>query len=74
MTTLAILADMHGSLPALEAVMHDMTQFPLGRVIVAGDIINWGPFSPQVLPEFAKVDAWRYIPAPYHVRRVPDDN
>ncbi len=49
MTTLAILADIHGNLPALEAVLGDMQQFMIDHVVVAGDVINWGPFSRQVV-------------------------
>lgn len=49
MTTLAILADIHGNLPALEAVAGDLAQFAVDGVIVAGDVIGWGPFSAQVL-------------------------
>jgi predicted phosphodiesterase len=49
LTLLAILADLHGNLPALEAVQADLRQFPVDHVIVAGDVINWGPFSAQVL-------------------------
>ena len=45
MTKLAILSDIHGNLPALEAVMADMQQFNVDQVIVAGDVINFGPFS-----------------------------
>lgn len=48
MTRVAILADIHGNLPALEAVLADLAQFAVDRVIVAGDVINWGPFSAQV--------------------------
>lgn len=48
MTRLAILADIHGNLPALEAIEADLAQFPVDQVVVAGDIINWGPFSAQV--------------------------
>jgi predicted phosphodiesterase len=47
MTTLAVLADIHGNLPALEAVMRDMAQFKIDHVVVAGDVINWGPFSAE---------------------------
>jgi predicted phosphodiesterase len=47
MTKLAILSDIHGNLPALEAVMADMKQFSVDQVIVAGDVINFGPFSRQ---------------------------
>jgi predicted phosphodiesterase len=49
MTRLAILADIHGNLPALEAVQRDLEQFTLDGVIVAGDVVNWGPFSAQVM-------------------------
>ena len=48
MTTLAFLADIHGNLPALEAVMADMAQFPIDHVIVAGDVINWGASLPSL--------------------------
>ena len=49
MTRLAILADIHGNLPALEAVIADMEDEDVDQVIVAGDLINGGPFSRQVL-------------------------
>lgn len=49
MTRLAVLADIHGNLPALEAVMTDMQRFDVQQVIVAGDTVNWGPFSRETL-------------------------
>ncbi len=49
MTKLAVLADIHGNLPALEAVWEDLSHFDVDRVIVAGDSISWGPCSRQVL-------------------------
>ena len=49
MTTLAVLADLHGNLPALEAVQADLAPLAVDQVIVAGDVINWGPFSAQVM-------------------------
>ena len=49
MTRLAILADIHGNLPALEAVLADLAAFHIDHLIVAGDVINWGPFSAQVM-------------------------
>lgn len=49
MTRLAILADLHGNLPALEAIIDDLAQFEIDHVIVAGDIINGAPFSSEVL-------------------------
>ncbi len=49
MTRLAILADIHGNLPALEAVWEDLSRNDVDQVIIAGDVINWGPFSLEVL-------------------------
>lgn len=49
MTRLAVLSDIHGNLPALEAVLTDLRQFTVDHVIVAGDTINWGPFNRDVL-------------------------
>lgn len=49
MTRIAILSDIHGNLAALEAVIADMEAYQPDRVIVAGDIINTGPFSVQVI-------------------------
>ncbi|MCY3574755.1 MAG: metallophosphoesterase family protein [Chloroflexi bacterium] len=49
MIRLAALADIHGNLPALEAVIADMQRFAVQQVIVAGDSVNWGPFSREAL-------------------------
>ncbi len=49
MTRLAVIADLHGNLPALEAIIDDMAQYAPDAVIVAGDMINFGPFSAEVL-------------------------
>ena len=49
MTRLAVLADIHGNLPALEAVLADMQRFAVHQVIAAGDTVNWGPFSRETL-------------------------
>jgi predicted phosphodiesterase len=60
MTRLAVLADIHGNLPALEAVRADMANSLVDQVVVAGDVINWGPFSPQVL-EIVHRERWPVI-------------
>jgi putative phosphoesterase len=49
MTRIAILADIHGNLPALEVVMEDLKRMSPDRVIVNGDIINRGPQSRECL-------------------------
>jgi predicted phosphodiesterase len=59
-TKLAILADIHGNLPALDAVLADLAQFEVDHIVVAGDLINWGPFSAQVV-ERAVAGAWAVI-------------
>lgn len=60
MTKLAILADIHGNLPALETVVQDFQQFDVDHVVVAGDLINWGPFSAEVV-EIATRAGWSMI-------------
>lgn len=49
MTRLAVLSDIHGNLSALQAVMDDMVTYNVDHVVVAGDNINGGPFSRQVM-------------------------
>lgn len=49
MTRIALLSDIHGNLPALEQVIEDMRQFAPDHVVVAGDMVNWGPFSAEVM-------------------------
>ncbi len=49
MTRLAVLADIHGNLPALEAVWEDLSRRDVDHVVIAGDVIDWGPFSREVL-------------------------
>jgi predicted phosphodiesterase len=49
MTRLAVIADLHGNLPALEAIIDDMAQYAPDAVVVVGDLINFGPFSAEVL-------------------------
>ncbi len=45
---IAILADVHGNLPALEAVIADIERLGVDRVIVNGDSVNRGPQSVEV--------------------------
>lgn len=46
---LAILADIHGNLPALEAVLADVGAWGADRLIVNGDVVNRGPDGVPVL-------------------------
>jgi predicted phosphodiesterase len=49
MTRIAVLADVHGNLPALEAVLADIQQIGPDYVVVAGDVVNRGPQSKACL-------------------------
>ncbi|MFQ5616254.1 MAG: metallophosphoesterase family protein, partial [Anaerolineales bacterium] len=46
---LAVLADIHANLPALQTVTGHIEAWNPDRVIVAGDVINRGPRSPECL-------------------------
>jgi predicted phosphodiesterase len=59
-TRLAILSDIHGNLPALEAVLDDMADKRIDRIVVAGDLVNWGPFSAQVVQRATR-EGWSVI-------------
>lgn len=43
--TLAIIADIHGNIPALDATLADLERIQPDHVVVAGDIVNRGPQS-----------------------------
>jgi predicted phosphodiesterase len=49
LTRIAALADIHGNLPALDAIIADLAQQEVDAVVVAGDLINLAPFSTEVL-------------------------
>lgn len=57
MTRIAVMSDIHGNLPALEAVAADIERFNVDQVIVNGDVINWGPFNREVV-EFVLQRRW----------------
>lgn len=60
MTNLAILSDIHGNIPALEAVLADLAAFKIDHVIVPGDVISFGPFSRQAA-EWVIENGWSVI-------------
>ncbi len=49
---LAVLSDIHGNWPALQAVVADIDAWQPDQVLVNGDIVNDGPSSPA---------CWAYI-------------
>ncbi len=74
---LAILADVHGNLPALEAVLQDAQQRGTDRFVVAGDFSD-GPQAPAVIRLLRALDGWmirgnreNYFLA-YHTGQAPE--
>jgi len=54
---LAILADIHGNLPALEAVVEDALAHKAEAFVVNGDVVNRGPQGPEVMARVAELAA-----------------
>jgi predicted phosphodiesterase len=74
---LAILADVHGNLPALEAVLEDVNKYNVDRILVAGDVTG-GPQSQEAIELLRSLNAWtirgnreEYLTA-YDEGTVPD--
>lgn len=53
--TLAVIADLHGNLPALEAVLADLERVQPDAVVIAGDFVNRGPESHAVVARAARL-------------------
>lgn len=49
MEQIAIISDIHGNLPALEAVVQDIRQRGIARIYCLGDLVGKGPDSPVVV-------------------------
>jgi putative phosphoesterase len=54
---LAILADIHGNLPALEAVLDDAERHRVDGIVVAGDLTG-GPQDTQVIQRLRSMSSW----------------
>lgn len=53
----AILADIHGNLPALEAVLDDIDRHHVERVVVNGDLVNRAPEGVAVVRRLLELGA-----------------
>lgn len=49
MTRIAIIADIHGNMPALEAVVRDLAEQAVDEVLVGGDMVGRGPEGSKVV-------------------------
>jgi predicted phosphodiesterase len=54
---IAVLADIHGNLPALDAVLADAARHGVDRIVVNGDVVNRGPQGSEALRRLAALDA-----------------
>jgi predicted phosphodiesterase len=57
---LVLLADVHGNLPALEAVLAELERHEPDHVVVAGDLINGAPLSCEVV-DLVREQGWRTV-------------
>jgi putative phosphoesterase len=58
---IAVLADIHGNFPALQAVADHIERWQPDAIVVAGDIVNRGPRSPECLAfvnQKQQTDGW----------------
>lgn len=46
---IAVLSDVHGNVPAMEAVIEDLLSWEPDQVVINGDLVNRGPYSHLVL-------------------------
>ena len=46
---IAVISDVHGNVPALEAVIEDLHAWQPDQVVINGDLVNRGPYSDSVL-------------------------
>jgi len=49
MRRIAVIADIHGNLPALEAVLDDISRAKIEEILVAGDLVGRGPEGSAVV-------------------------
>lgn len=58
--TIAVLADVHGNMPALEAVLADLDSQRPDEVLVGGDLVGRGPEGSRVV-QTIRATGWRTI-------------
>lgn len=57
MDRIAVIADLHGNIPALEAVLHDIETRHVREIIVLGDLVGKGPSADQVVDRIRSIGA-----------------
>lgn len=46
---IGVMSDIHGNLPALQAVLADMEKRGIERIFCAGDLVDYGPYPEEVI-------------------------
>jgi putative phosphoesterase len=57
---LAVIADIHGSMPSLNAALHEIHEHPVDGILVAGDM-TCGPNSVEVLQRLQEEKCWMVL-------------
>ena len=60
-TTIALISDIHGNLPALEAVLDDIERHAVDEIWNLGDLLGYAPFPNEVIEKVQKVCAANLI-------------
>jgi putative phosphoesterase len=60
MARLALLSDIHGNLPALEAVLEDLSRQDLDEILLVGDLVGRGPQGSAVVQRVRSL-GWRSV-------------
>ena len=69
---IALLSDIHGNLPALEAVAADIRRRGADRIVCLGDLVS-GPLLPLETAQYLMAEGW-FTLAGNHERQVLDDS
>jgi predicted phosphodiesterase len=76
---IAVIADIHANLPALEAVLGDVAALGASEIIVNGDLVNRGPSNVAVVERILNLGCARALTLGNHddlmrkwVERAPD--
>jgi predicted phosphodiesterase len=54
--TLALIADIHGNLPALEAVLADVERSSIDQIVCLGDVASFGPQPHEILERMGSLN------------------
>ena len=57
MPRIGLLSDIHGNLPALDAVLAALAKETIDRIVCCGDIVGYGPWPGEVIARLCVADA-----------------